>query len=351
MKIAVLVSGGVDSSVALALLKEQGHEVTAFYLKIWLQDELAWLGSCPWQDDLAYVTQVCDALQVPLEIVSLQREYWDRVVSYVIDEIKVGRTPNPDIFCNKRIKFGAFFDKIDSSFDKVASGHYAQIVQHDGLYALKQSPDVIKDQTYFLAQVSQQQLARMLFPIGHLQKSEVRRLAHQYNLANKDRTDSQGICFLGPIKFSEFIKQYMGERVGDIIEIETEKKLGEHTGFWYYTIGQRQGLRLPGGPWYVVAKDTNKNYVYVSRDYYNPAKERDTFVVQQGNWLSGQKPRDKMRLGVKMRHGPHMYTATLEFMQEDQILVTLDGQDQGIASGQFAVFYDNDICLGAAVIR
>ena len=268
MKIAVLVSGGVDSTVALRLLKDQGHEVTAFYLKIWLEDELSYLGDCPWEEDLAFVRAVCEQAQVPLEVVSLQKEYFDYVVAYTIAQIKEGKTPNPDIFCNSQIKFGFFLQKIDASFEKVASGHYAQIEENQGTYYLKMAPDPIKDQTYFLSNLNQKQLSRTLFPIGHLAKTHVRELAVQYEVPNKDRKDSQGICFLGKLKFSDFINHYLGQTPGDMIEYETGAKLGNHKGFWYHTIGQRQGSGLAGGPWYVMAKDPVKNIVYFSRNYY-----------------------------------------------------------------------------------
>ena len=244
MKVAVLVSGGVDSSVALQLLKSQGYDVTAFYLKIWLEDELSYLGDCPWENDLSFVKQVCEQLDVPLEVVSLQKEYKDEVVAYTIAEVKAGRTPNPDILCNQRIKFGLFLDKIDPSFEKIASGHYAQVCVKDGIVELLQSPDPIKDQTYFLSHLSQQQLKRVMFPIGHMQKSELRALAHEFNLPNKDRKDSQGICFLGKFKFSDFIRHHLGMQTGKMIESETGTVMGNHDGFWFYTIGQRQGLGL-----------------------------------------------------------------------------------------------------------
>lgn len=345
MKIAVLVSGGVDSSVALQLLKEQGHDITAFYLKIWLEKDLAFLGDCPWEEDLSYVKAVCEQLDVPLEIISLQQEYWDQIVSYTISEVKAGRTPNPDVLCNQRIKFGVFYDKIDDSFEKVATGHYARV--ENGV--LKTTDDPIKDQTYFLAHLTQKQLSRALFPIGNLTKSKVRELAKEYNLPTRDRKDSQGICFLGEIKFSEFIKYHLGVQFGDIVEFETGDILGQHEGFWYHTIGQRKGLGLGGGPWYVVSKDTKKNIVYVSRRYDELDKGRDKFKVAQFNWISGHWP-DIENLRVKIRHGEQSYGCKIEKTGADSALVTLDSHDQGIAAGQFAAFYDDDICLGCGVI-
>jgi tRNA-specific 2-thiouridylase len=355
MKVAVLVSGGVDSSVALSLLKQQGHDVTAFYLKIWLEDELAYLGDCPWQDDLQQVQAVCAQLNVPLEVVSLQKEYFAEVVSYTIAQVKAGFTPNPDVLCNSRIKFGLFLKYIDSlpvHYDKIASGHYAQIMMHDGLVALHCAPDPIKDQTYFLSYLTQQQLSRLIFPIGHLQKSDVRALAHEFNLPNKDRKDSQGICFLGKLKFSDFIKHYLGELPGDLVEYETGLKVGKHNGFWYYTIGQRQGIGLAGGPWYVVEKDTKNNIVYISRAYHTLEKQRNRFVIADCNWISGSAPAADGAYRVKLRHGPNFHECTIIAAQDDgQFEVLLADNDQGIAAGQFAVLYKGVICLGSGIIR
>jgi tRNA-specific 2-thiouridylase len=352
MKIAVLVSGGVDSSVVLNLLKEEGHELTAFYLKIWLEDELAYLGDCPWEEDLKVVREVCEQANVPLEVVSLQKEYWDEVVNYTIAEVKAGRTPNPDMMCNQRIKFGKFYEKIDDSYEKVATGHYAQVEEKDGVFYLKQSPDPIKDQTYFLAHLSQEQLSRALFPIGKYAKSEVRDLAAKYDMPNKDRKDSQGICFLGKIKFSEFVKHHLGEEVGDFIEEETGEKIGEHKGFWYYTIGQRQGMGLSGGPWFVVRKDPEANIVYISREYHSDDKVRDTLEVTNFNWISGYEPKvgESVDLKVKIRHGEKIYDAKVKFSAKDKAKVVLAESDQGLAAGQFAVFYENGVCLGGGMI-
>lgn len=349
MKIAVLVSGGVDSSVALKLLKDQGYEVEAFYLKIWLQDELSFLSSCPWQEDLSFVEKVCENLNVKLNIINLQQEYWDQIVSYTISEVKQGRTPSPDIFCNKRIKFGVFYDKIDNFFDKIATGHYAQITFLNNLVNLKKAKDSFKDQTYFLSHLTQDQLKRVFFPIGHLLKSEVRELAKKFNLPNSGRKDSQGICFLGKISFHDFIKHYLGTKTGDLIEFETGRKVGTHDGFWFYTIGQRKAIGLSGGPWYVVSKDTKNNIIYISNKYFAQDKSRDNFKVTNFNWILGEIP-GKKDLLVKVRHGEHFYKCSLEFLDSDFGQVKLDGQDQGLASGQFAVFYDGDICLGCGVI-
>ncbi len=349
MKVAVLVSGGVDSSVSLKLLKDQGHEIMAFYLKIWLDDELSFLGNCPWEDDLGYVYAVCKQLQVPLKIISLQKEYWSEVVSYTIAEIKAGRTPNPDIFCNQRIKFGLFWDKIDQSFEKVATGHYAQVQNNNGSIQLLCAPDPIKDQSYFLSNLSQEQLKRALFPIGHLQKSVVRTLAHQFDLPTKDRKDSQGICFLGKLKFREFVKYHLGEKKGLLLEVETGKQVGQHFGYWFYTIGQRQGIGLAGGPWYVFAKDIEKNIVYISRNYYAVDKKRNCFSVVNCNWFTKQQPREN-RLHVKVRHGAHRHACTVSFDTSGNVGVVLAERDQGIAAGQFAVFYDDNVCLGGGTI-
>lgn len=350
MKIAVLLSGGVDSSVALRLLQEQGHELTAFYLKIWLEDELSSLGKCPWEEDLQYARGVCEQAGVPLQILSLQREYWDTIVSYSLRELREGRTPNSDMFCNRLIKFGMFVDKIDPAFDKIASGHYAKIEYAAGKYLLKKSPDPIKDQTYFLAYLTQQQLSRACFPLGDYDKKQVRRLAQKFNLPNKNRKDSQGICFLGQIRYTEFVRHHLGEKPGDFIDKETGEKIGTHKGYWFYTIGQRQGLGLSGGPWYVVRKDVERNIIYLSRNMKIRDQLNQSFSVNNFNWISGEAPQKK-QLQVKVRHGEKIYDCELEFRADGSALVTLDKPDQGLAAGQIAVFYDGEVCLGGGIIK
>ena len=350
MKTALLLSGGVDSSVALALLKEQGHDVTAFYLKIWLQDEFTSLGDCPWEDDIKYCEAVTNKLGVPFEVISMQNEYWDAVVTYTIDEIKAGRTPNPDIFCNSLIKFGKFFDRIDGSYEKVATGHYAGVEEINGRYILKVTPDPVKDQTYFLSYLNQKQLSRAMFPISSLKKSQVREVAARHELATHDKKDSQGICFLGQIKFKDFIKFHLGEHPGDMVDFDTGKVMGKHSGYYYYTIGQRSGLGLSGGPWYVVQKDIEENVIYISREYTSIDKERDKFRVTNFNWFAGAPPENEEGLKVKVRHGPNYYNCTLKIENEVSGLVTIDKPDKGIAPGQFAVFYQDGYCLGGSLI-
>lgn len=347
MKIAVLTSGGVDSSLAAHLLKEQGHDLTAFYLKIWLEDELASLGNCPWEEDLEYVKKLCDQLEIPLKIVSLQKEYWDSIVAYTISEAKAGRTPNPDIFCNSRVKFGCFLEHIDDSFDKIATGHYAQVKKTSDGYQLEAAPDKVKDQTYFLAHLSQEQLGRVIMPVGHLTKPQVREMAAERKIPAQDRHDSQGICFLGKLKFSEFLKFHLGEKPGNFIEFETGKVVGQHNGFWFYTVGQRKGMRLSGGPWYVVKKDPATNKVFISKQYHSQEKSRNLVTMENFHWI-GQPP-TKTELEVKLRHGPDRHSCKLS-LDEKTGQAQLADRDQGIAPGQFAVFYDGQTCLGCAMI-
>ncbi len=349
MKIAVLVSGGVDSSVALRLLQQNtDYQITAFYLKIWLEDELAYLGDCPWEQDLAYVRAVCEQAQVPLQVISLQKEYHDRVVSYALETIKAGGTPNPDILCNTYVKFGAFYDVVGKKFDKIATGHYAQVLCENGVWYLERTPDDIKDQTYFLAHLSQGQLSRALFPLGKYTKSEIRALARQFDLPNKDRKDSQGLCFLGKIKFHDFIKHHVGERQGNLVEYETGVVKGKHSGFWFYTIGQRQGIGLSHGPWYVVAKEVKTNIVFISRHYYSEDKKRNNFFIDQENWFSGIPVLDRA-LSLKLRHGASLVSGVIH-ERDGKRWVQLSCDDQGIAQGQYVVMYDGIRCLGSARI-
>lgn len=344
---AVLLSGGVDSSVALMrhITHHGADRLRAYYLKIWLEDELASLGACPWEEDLAYVRAVADRAGVPLEVVPLQREYFDRVVSYAIAELKAGRTPSPDLFCNQRIKFGAFLDHVDQA-ERVVTGHYAQVERGERV-RLAMAPDPVKDQTYFLSELSPQQLARAEFPVGTMNKREVRELAARLDLPNQARPDSQGICFLGKIRYPEFVRHYLGTRPGTIRNSQTGQTLGTHQGVWFYTIGQRQGLGLGNGPWYVVDKTMDDNTLWVSHAQAAQHFSRDRFVVGELNWLAGPPETDRLKL--KLRHGPDLVDCRI-VRSADRLEVTMDRADRGVAPGQFAVFYDPPYCLGAGKI-
>jgi tRNA (5-methylaminomethyl-2-thiouridylate)-methyltransferase len=367
--VALLLSGGVDSSVALNLLKRQNYTVTAFYLKIWLEDELAHLGQCPWEDDYRVCQQVCEQAGVPLETISLQDAYKERVISYTVKEAEHGRTPNPDIMCNSRIKFGCFYEAIAArDFDFVATGHYAQLVndtEAGGGMRLLRAPDPVKDQSYFLCALTQEQLQRVLFPIGHLQKSEVRALAEEFELPNRHRPDSQGLCFLGKVKFEEFLGAYLGERPGEIIDAATGDHLGRHRGVWYHTVGQRKGigkvldpLATSRGPWYVVAKDPDNDIVFCSNMYDEDmfTAARSSFNVENIQWTAGTPPASVVngggRVVMKIRHGPRLVEGTFTLTDESGTEgdVELDKKDSGLAPGQYVVFYNDEECLGGGVI-
>ena len=290
---------------------------------------------------------MCERLDVALEVRSLQRAYWDRVVSYTLDELKAGRTPSPDVFCNQRIKFGAFFDVVDDAFERVATGHYARIDRSGTRPLLLTSPDPVKDQTYFLSHLLPHQLERAAFPIGELRKSEVRALAARLELPTQSRKDSQGICFLGRIHYREFVRHHLGESEGDVVELESGRSLGRHRGHWFHTIGQRQGLGLSGGPWYVHSKDPESNVVVVVHGERRAERARDAYRVERLHWLG--EPTTASALDVKLRHGPKRVAATVE-LNDEAGWVRLEEADPGIAPGQITVFYDGDVCLGGATV-
>jgi tRNA-specific 2-thiouridylase len=351
MRIAVLTSGGVDSSVALMRLAAEGrHDVSAFYLKIWLEDEMAFLGSCPWEEDLEFVHSVCDAAGVPLEVVSLQQEYLGTVVAYALSELEAGRTPSPDVLCNRMIKFGAFVDRIGDRFERVASGHHARVEERCGRFHLLRGADPKKDQTYFLCQLAQEQLARCLFPIGDLTKARVREEAHRFGLANADRPDSQGICFLGRVPFDDFVRHHLGDRPGEIRRASTGEVLGLHRGTWFHTIGQRRGLGLSGGPWYVVGKDLGDNLVLVAHADEHADYAHRLFRIATPHWIAD--PPKRSDLTVRIRHGERLDACSVSSGSDGSMTVEFsDTADPGIAPGQFAALYDGEECLGGGVIE
>ncbi|KAL1510837.1 hypothetical protein AB1Y20_007120 [Prymnesium parvum] len=363
-EVAVLLSGGVDSSVALRSLVEEGRRVRAFYLRIWLEDEQAGAarGDCPWEEDWRYCEAVCAQAGVPLESVSLQREYSEEVVGYLVREAAAGRTPNPDVMCNSRIKFGVFHSRIGRHFGHVASGHYARTGgAAGGGVRLLRSVDAHKDQTYFLSQLTQAQLQNALFPVGRLSKRQVRAEAHRHALPNRMRKDSQGICFLGKVNYDDFLRSHLGEREGDVLEEETGQLIGTHRGLWFHTVGQRRGLGpalhnafRAKGPWHVVRKDIASNTLFASRSYNSADKVRDVFEAHDINWVAGRPPWHSpvaMPLQVKVRHGAEAYDALVALKHNGSVAhVQLSRRDKGLAPGQFAAFYDGEECLGSGVI-
>lgn len=351
MKIAALVSGGVDSSVTIPLLKEQGLDPHIFYIKIGLEDQDAFM-DCPSEEDIEITTWIAKKYNCEFDIVDLQDEYWSSVVKYTIDTVKKGLTPNPDIMCNLLIKFGAFNDKHGYEFDKIVTGHYASNYEtEDGIF-LSTAADKVKDQTYFLGQIIYPQLQKTMFPIGDLPKSKVREIASEMKLPSAGRPDSQGICFLGKINYRDFIKNQIGEKPGEIRELETNDLIGEHKGYWFHTIGQRRGLKLSGGPWFVVKKDIVNNIVYASKGYAPASRYNKTVNIDGIHFLNPNHNYDKLRrIKFKIRHQPEFNTGTLI---QDKIgnKIVSDTSISGIAPGQFAVIYDIEekTCIGSAVI-
>ncbi len=362
MDIALLCSGGVDSALAMYLLKEEGHNVTAYYLKIWIEDEWEFLvqgEGCPWQEDLKYIEKNCDFLGIPYHVIPFQQEYKTHILSYMLEQVQLGYTPNPDLLCNRHIKFGVFIDLLEKkkiAYRKIATGHYASVVHESNTYKLLSSIDSIKDQSYFLSRLTQEQLSKALFPLGALEctKEEVRKKAIQLKLPAAKRPDSQGLCFLGKINFSTFLERNLGTKPGPLICADTGKVLGEHKGYWFYTIGQRQGLGLGNGPWYVTKKEVNTNTVFISNQYYaidSETKKRDSLKIHQYHWINQPLNLEaSQNLEVKLRHGPKKYKCQVKALDADSFFVSLDGRDQGIAPGQFAVFYEGRTCLGCGVI-
>lgn len=355
MNIAALVSGGVDSSVVVHQLKEMGYDPTIFYIRIGMEDENGYMG-CTAEEDIEITSFVAKKYGLKMETVSLQKEYWDNVVEYVIRTVRNGLTPNPDVMCNRLIKFGSFIDKYGYEFDKIATGHYAQTYFENGKHYLGTALDPVKDQTDFLAQITYSQVSRLMFPIGHLMKSQVREIAVSQNLPSASRKDSQGICFLGKINYNDFIKRYLGEKEGKIIEKETGKILGTHRGFWFHTIGQRKGLGLGGGPWYVVAKDSAENIVYVSQGYDVETQYGKTVPLDDFNFIT-ENPwgdfTDPVDITFKIRHTPEFTKGKLYNEGNGSYRIESEDKIQGIAPGQYGVIYDTDhrICYGSGVIR
>ena len=349
MNIAALVSGGVDSSVVVHLLKEQGYTPDIFYIRIGMEDEEGYI-DCPAEEDIEITQWIAHHYGCRFEEVNLHKEYWDNVVSYTIESVRKGLTPNPDVMCNKLIKFGAFDDRRGKDYDRIATGHYATTAIDDGHTFLATAVDPVKDQTDFLSQLEYRQIEKLMFPIGGLKKSEVRAIAHEAKLPSADRKDSQGICFLGKINYNDFIRRYLGEREGKIVELETGKVLGTHKGYWFHTIGQRKGLYLSGGPWFVVRKDIEENVLYVSQGYDPDAAHGHKVTLMGFHYLSTDLwgDFDEIEVRFKIRHTPEFHPGRLRRLPNGLVEIESEDRIQGIASGQYATIYDKEAHLVVA---
>ena len=348
-RIAVLLSGGVDSSVVVYEFARLGLHPDCFYIKIGPEEDEEW--DCSSEEDLEMATAVARKYGCKLEVIDCHKEYWDEVTKYTMDKVRAGLTPNPDVMCNRLIKFGAFHEKRGHDYDLIATGHYAQTeIDSNGLKWLTTSPDPVKDQTDFLAQIYDWQLKKALFPIGHYVKDEVRVIAEREHLVNAKRKDSQGICFLGKINYNDYIRRYLGENPGDVVELETGKKIGQHKGLWFHTIGQRKGMGFSGGPWFVVKKDVEANILYVSHGYDPETAYKQDFPIHDFHSINGQLPDERVTL--KIRHTPEYLPARLVHQGEGRYMVHADAPIHGVAPGQFCVIYDerHHRCYGSGEI-
>ena len=350
-KTALLISGGVDSAVAVHLMCERGIKPHLYYIKIGMEGEDS---SCTAEEDIELSQAIAHRYGLSLDVIDLQQEYWDKVVGYIIDRVKKGLTPNSDVMCNKLVKFGAFEEKVGKEYDYIVTGHYARTgLDADGQLWMYAGIDPVKDQTDFLAQLDSFQISKSIFPLGGLPKQEVRHIAEEQHLPCAHRKDSQGICFLGKINYNQFIAQFLGEKEGNIIDIATHEVLGQHKGYWFHTIGQRKGLRLGGGPWFVVSKDIEKNIIYVTRGYDATLQYGDNFHLADFHILTSN-PYNKdgeHAIRFKIRHTERPIPGILSFTPQGWHIRSSQ-PIQGIAPGQFGVIYDADgyRCIGSGEI-
>ncbi|MFD1887569.1 tRNA 2-thiouridine(34) synthase MnmA [Paenibacillus wenxiniae] len=355
-RVVVGMSGGVDSSVTALLLKQQGYDVIGIFMKNW--DDTDEFGNCTAEDDAEDVRRVCEQIGIPYYTVNFEKEYYDKVFAYFLDEYKRGRTPNPDVMCNREIKFGEFLNKaLDLGADYVATGHYARVIEQDGRFTLLRGVDNNKDQTYFLNALNQQQLSRAMFPIGHLPKPEVRRIAAEANLYTAKKKDSTGVCFIGERNFREFLSNYLPARSGDMVDIATGEVKGKHDGLMYYTFGQRQGLGIGGSgngqPWFVADKDLERNILYVVQGDAHPSMYSTGLIASGVNWIDGSPPAPgtTLQCAAKFRYRQPDQGVTLTWQEDGHVHVQFDVQQKAITPGQAVVFYDGEVCLGGGTIE
>ncbi len=353
-RVIVGMSGGVDSAVSALLLKERGYDVAGVFMKNW--DDSADDSECPAAADYDDVRAVCDQVGIPYYTVNFENEYWERVFQYFLEEYRRGRTPNPDVLCNKEIKFAAFLDFAKKAgAEYLATGHYVQIERRDGVTYLKKGLDEGKDQSYFLCMLSQKQIERAMFPVGDLQKADVRRIADEAGLAVAKKKDSTGICFIGERKFKQFLQTYLPANPGDMKTLEGET-VGRHDGLMYYTLGQRRGLDIgglkegTGERWFVVEKDMEKNILYVSQGAESELLFSRALVMSGMNFISGGEDKDSFECGAKVRYRQQDQHARAEKRGDGTYYIEFEEKQRAVTPGQYCVLYDGDICLGGGVI-
>ncbi|WP_273979971.1 tRNA 2-thiouridine(34) synthase MnmA, partial [Vibrio parahaemolyticus] len=355
-KVIVGMSGGVDSSVSAYLLKEQGYQVVGLFMKNWEEDDDT--EYCSASADLADAQAVCDKLDIELHTINFAAEYWDNVFEHFLSEYKAGRTPNPDILCNKEIKFKAFLEYAaeDLGADYIATGHYVRRRDIDGKSQLLRGVDNNKDQSYFLYTLSHQQIAQSLFPVGEMEKPEVRKIAEKLDLATAKKKDSTGICFIGERKFTDFLSRYLPAKPGPIVTVDGET-IGEHQGLMYHTLGQRKGLGIGGtkegseDPWYVVDKDVANNILIVAQGHEHPRLMSVGLIAQQLHWVAREPITEAFRCTVKTRYRQADIPCTVTPLDEDKIEVRFDYPVAAVTPGQSAVFYQDEVCLGGGIIE
>ncbi|EEL49163.1 tRNA (5-methylaminomethyl-2-thiouridylate)-methyltransferase [Bacillus cereus Rock3-44] len=349
-RVVIGMSGGVDSSVAALLLKEQGYDVIGIFMKNW--DDTDENGVCTATEDYNDVIEVCNQIGIPYYAVNFEKQYWDKVFTYFLDEYRAGRTPNPDVMCNKEIKFKAFLEHaIALGADYVATGHYARVAYIDGEYKMLRGVDDNKDQTYFLNQLSQEQLSKTMFPLGELKKPQIREMAKEAGLATAAKKDSTGICFIGERNFKDFLSNYLPAQPGVMQTLSGEVK-GKHDGLMYYTIGQRHGLGIGGNgdPWFAVGKNLKENILYVDQGFHNELLYGDEVIATNVGWVSNRAKEKGFKCTAKFRYRQEDNKVTVQIVDDNTIRILCDEPIRAITPGQAVVFYDGDECLGGATI-
>ena len=358
-KVIVGMSGGVDSSVAALLLKRAGHEVVGLFMKNWEDDDSE--EYCSSRQDLIDAAAAADVIGIDLEVVNFSAEYKERVFADFLAEYQAGRTPNPDVLCNSEIKFKAFLDHaLKLGAEKIATGHYARVREFRGdwglEYQLMKAEDGTKDQSYFLYRLNQAQLAKTMFPVGHLYKREVRKIAAEAGLPNHAKKDSTGICFIGERPFREFLARYLPKQPGEIRSLDSDKVIGRHEGLMYYTLGQREGLGIggvkgaPEEPWFVAAKDMAKNVLYVVQGHEHPALLKDRLSAANLSWISGRKPHTHWVYAAKTRYRMPDAACEIETVDGERCEIAFAAPQWAVTPGQSVVVYESLVCLGGGII-